>query len=155
MQCLLLLVDQFINFRHLDQLPQLVLDDEEDNWDLDRELPYEDIWVDLEEWRREEDGEEDEEEEVEEFAGSPTRRASYSSVQRYRPRLRSPVQVVGGGARPGRGLRGRSAQYYGHHSHSHHHSQPAPLYYRGRGGQGAGRFRPGGTEEGRGVRQFR
>ena len=133
------LVDQSINFRQLDQLD---LDDEEDDWDLDREFPYEDsghdrdVWVDLEEWRREEDDEADEEE-VEEFTGSPTRRASYTTAQHYNARLRSPVQVAGGArhtppTRPGRGHRRRSVHYYGHH----HNSQA--LYYRGRGQNGWG-----------------
>ena len=157
-----MLVDQFINFPQLDQLD---LDDAEDDWDLDREFPFEesgnerDVWVDLEEGRREEDDEDEEEDgervESHQFPGSPIRRASYSTAQYYNARLRSPVQVAGGGrhpppVRPRRGHRRRSVQYYG----THHHSQASPLYYRGRG-QGAGRYRPGGTEEGWGMRQFR
>ena len=104
---MILLVDEFINFPQLDQLD---LDDAEDDWDLDREFPYEDspsdrdVWVELEEGRREED-EEDDEEDVESaesrpFPGSPTRRASYSTAQYYSARLRSPVQVAGGGRHP-------------------------------------------------------
>ena len=158
---MLLLVDEFINFPQLDQLD---LDDAEDDWDLEREFPYEDsgndrdVWVDLEEGRREED-EEDEDEDVEtaesrQFPGSPTRRASYT--QYYNARLRSPVQVAGGGrhppppVRPRRSHRRRSGQYYG----PHHYSQASPLYHRGRG-QGAGRYRLGATEDGWGLRQFR
>ena len=163
---MLLLVDEFINFPQLDQLD---LDDAEDDWDLEREFPYEDsgndrdVWVDLEEGRREEDDEDEEEDgdtvESRQFPGSPTRRlrgvGSYSTAQFYNTRLRSPVQVAGGSrhpppVRPRRGHRRRSVQYYG----SHHHSQASPLYYRGRG-QGAGRYRLGGAEDGWGMRQFR
>ena len=147
------------------------MDDAEDDWDLERDFPFEereresanerDVWVDLEEGRREEDeDEDDDEDEVEtvesrQFSSSPTRRAGYSSAQFYSARRRSPVQAVGGArhpppVRPRRGQRRRSGQYYG----PHQYSQTSPLYYRGRG-QGAGRYRLAGAEEGWGMRQFR
>ena len=152
-----MLVDQFINFH---QLNQLNLDDTEDDWDLEREFPDDDsandrdVWVDLEEGRRDEVEEDDVETgESRQFPGSPSRRASYTTAQHYNARLRSPVQVAAGvrhppPVRPRRGGRRRSAQYYGPHHHS------PPLYFRGRV-QGAGRYRQGAAEDGWGLRQFR